>query len=1279
MSSIDKLSIQGIRSFKPETSEVIEFGTPLTLICGQNGCGKTTIIECLKYATTGYLPPNSKGGAFINDPHVSGRKSVAAQIKLAFRSVSGARYIITRTMQLSLTGKGKYTFKTLENVLEKTVKNEKRAVSGKNNDIDTELPNYLGISKPILDYVIFCHQDESLWPLSEPSVLKKKFDDIFQASKFTKVLDNLKTLNKDLAVDIKLLEKLVEHLKIDKRRSNKIVDNLSELKIKIDVLNEEIGDLSLQITEYEDRLERLFNSNQEFQAILSKYDQLTFSKSTLSQQLDRLNSSGELLVDSIEELMDRLQNFDQYIEQCQLGISDINSLSVGYKKQISSIQDKLNELNKLQGSLDFKESEYNKVVMKFDDMAGDVEKDEFLKQLTEALSSLQSKYKSTKASNDTTRSDRTRRLQSITELLSNQKQFKSIKSDNIIELDERIARLQKDVNALNSNEDNLIESKHELEKLTKKYTEASKSGFLSKLDSEITNNETALKVLESKFDQLNKSLQNYNNLNDLMNKINYINQTVKTVQTSQATNIALLEDIVPGLTPDNYQSRFQEVYNKVKNDMDNQRTIHDSKLNKRSSLETTIRINQKDLESLNHQLTITESKITPLISHEEISSYSSILKEAEDDYNESLQTLKTFEVSKDFRIKAVEISKSSNSCLLCQRSFQESELDHFIEYLNKEINGMQKEQVIKQFDESKSDYESLKSIEPEITKLANLKSEISSKTASLKTLQDKLEQVKSEIERDLSTLKEITKSFNKLNDSKYLVEEIKKLQSQIKFNTDKLDGLNKQLKDVGIEDSVDIDELNRLISDNNLDSKNLRIKINNDKELKYAKTKDLSKLNSQIKDLEIEIKNMENGLLDLKNFTKQIGESKENINKLKVEIISIEQKLVELEKERVTEQKDQTQLFHEFDITEKQMTDEISVASNRLEEAQLCTTLMETFEKEDKQRLIDNKKAIERMKEEINQLNSNLNDNTEKVKEYEKQINQNSELRSIIRSSIDFQNTKKELGELEREISDLKIKDAQEAKDKYQEESKSLRDTITQLNSENSYKIGQVKQINEQIKSLQNELNSEYKDIDNVYHEEWIKLQTNLLISSDITTYSKSIDNAIMKYHSIKMEEINKMLKFLWTSTYKGTDIDSIAIKSEVNTQGKSKSYNYRVVMNKKSVELDMRGRCSAGQRVLTSILIRLTLAECFGSNCGIIALDEPTTNLDDENAIGLAESINKIIETRKAQKNFQLVIISHDQNFLSRIHTDDDVYFYRVQRDAHQASVIRRAPIYHD
>ena len=43
---------------------------------------------------------------------------------------------------------------------------------------------------------------------------------------------------------------------------------------------------------------------------------------------------------------------------------------------------------------------------------------------------------------------------------------------------------------------------------------------------------------------------------------------------------------------------------------------------------------------------------------------------------------------------------------------------------------------------------------------------------------------------------------------------------------------------------------------------------------------------------------------------------------------------------------------------------------------------------------------------------------------------------------------------------------------------------------------------------------------------------------------------------------------------------------------------------------------------MLAAILIRLALAETFCINCGVIALDEPTSNLDEENRESLAEAL---------------------------------------------------------
>ena len=138
----------------------------------------------------------------------------------------------------------------------------------------------------------------------------------------------------------------------------------------------------------------------------------------------------------------------------------------------------------------------------------------------------------------------------------------------------------------------------------------------------------------------------------------------------------------------------------------------------------------------------------------------------------------------------------------------------------------------------------------------------------------------------------------------------------------------------------------------------------------------------------------------------------------------------------------------------------------------------------------------------------------------------------------------------------------------------------------------------------------------------------------DIEKYYKALDRAIMNYHLMKMSAINKIIKQLWRQVYRGTDIDHVEIRSEEeDTAGADgvekevslkarRTYTYRVVMVKGDTVLDMRGRCSAGQKVLASIIIRLALAETFCLNSGILALDEPTTNLDRENIESLASAL---------------------------------------------------------
>ena len=137
MSTLGKLAIRGIRSFDDKSISIIEFHGPVTVIVGHNGSGKTTIIECLKYATTGDQPPGTRGGAFIHDPKMANEKEVKAQVKLRFYAANGRRMLATRNLSVTMKKTGGMTMKTLESIL---ANEEGDNPSGKVRRLDVETP-----------------------------------------------------------------------------------------------------------------------------------------------------------------------------------------------------------------------------------------------------------------------------------------------------------------------------------------------------------------------------------------------------------------------------------------------------------------------------------------------------------------------------------------------------------------------------------------------------------------------------------------------------------------------------------------------------------------------------------------------------------------------------------------------------------------------------------------------------------------------------------------------------------------------------------------------------------------------------------------------------------------------------------------------------------------------------------------------------------------------------------------------------------------------------------
>ena len=110
-----------------------------------------------RYGTTGSAPPSSdKGKSFVHDPKVSGVTEVKAQLKLRFKNYGGQRMVVVRSMQLTQKPKTS-TFKQMDGVIRTRKDNgENTSYTHKCGELDKAVPMMIGVSKAVLESVVFC-------------------------------------------------------------------------------------------------------------------------------------------------------------------------------------------------------------------------------------------------------------------------------------------------------------------------------------------------------------------------------------------------------------------------------------------------------------------------------------------------------------------------------------------------------------------------------------------------------------------------------------------------------------------------------------------------------------------------------------------------------------------------------------------------------------------------------------------------------------------------------------------------------------------------------------------------------------------------------------------------------------------------------------------------------------------------------------------------------------------------------------------------------------------
>ena len=164
--------------------------------------------------------------------------------------------------------------------------------------------------------------------------------------------------------------------------------------------------------------------------------------------------------------------------------------------------------------------------------------------------------------------------------------------------------------------------------------------------------------------------------------------------------------------------------------------------------------------------------------------------------------------------------------------------------------------------------------------------------------------------------------------------------------------------------------------------------------------------------------------------------------------------------------------------------------------------------------------------------------------------------------------------------------------------------------------------------------------------------------------HCKAIQDATSKYHAELMDELNHWIGTIWGQVYRGHDIHTIYFDYTVHGDLKKKNdYVYALKMRRQEGHegVEMRGRCSNGQKMLASIVVRLGLANTFKVPNTILTLDEPTVNLDPETIRSLAKELGDLI--RSMSDHIQVVVVTHEAEFV-RMLSDMSENYFQVARN---------------
>lgn len=1315
MSTVDKMLIKGIRSFDPENKNVITFFRPLTLIVGPNGAGKTTIIECLKLSCTGELPPNARSGhSFIHDPKVAGETETKGQIKLRFKTAAGKDVVCIRSFQLTQKA-SKMEYKAIESVLQ-TINphtGEKVCLSYRCADMDREVPALMGVSKAILENVIFVHQDEANWPLQDPSTLKKKFDDIFSATRYTKALEVIKKLHKDQAQEIKTYKLKLENLQTLKDAAYKLRESISQDQEKTEALKNQMQELEKSIQDIDAKIHHTELTLKDLRKMQDQISTMTARRSTLfEQQQKQYAALAEEIEDTDEELKNWKNNFEGIVAKRESDISKLerekNDMDTkikfleqnidAYTAEITNLlseagahMSRMNErdstIQKLfarhnlgslpnapfsnEAALNF----INRIRSRLSDLERDLEdkkkSDELaLKMAWDSYLDANDRWKNIEAQKQAKMEIKAGILKHIKEKENERDSFElQISNLNLSHIDERENKMRIEVERKTNQlaerefEINIRQKQSELFAMDQKIKALNREKDVLAGDSE-DRVKLALKKaeLENHKKKHKKIIDEYKDkIRDVLKGRLPLDRDLKK-EITQALRALLTEF-------DDLSSKSREADKEVNMLQMKIQEVTDNLSKHRKDVDSKKRFIESKLESLNQQIF-------------SIDTYQKVLDSAKEKRDVQKSKYNIADGMRQMFDPFERVARAHHVCPCCERPFSAEEEDEFVKKQRVKAASSAEHMKVLSLESSNADsyfqqLDKLRMVYEEYVKLSKETIPVAEK--NLHELTEELDQKSQAFDDVLGVLAQIKADKESVEALVQPVETADRLFQEIQLWQKQVDDLEYMLDSRG-QGVRTMEEIQLELSGSLSTKDNLQNELEKLRDEQRYMENDLSNIQIRWHTLREEKVKAANTLRDVKKAEEELEHLMEEKGQLDLDEKLLAEASGPLSKEKEKLLSDYNDLKVKLNCEyEEQAEQKINFQQEIEMLLKIASKIKEYYDLRKDERFKELQEKKSQSESEVKSCKIRTDEILVELDRFKDIVRNQDQIRRNIEDNLNYRETKAKVDKFASEIESLEervlkiggVSTFETELGKHLLERERLLSEVNRCQGTMSVYQTNISRNKIDLKQAQ------YKDIDKRHFDQLIQLKTTEMANKDLDRYYNALDKALMRFHTMKMEEINKIIRELWQQTYRGQDIDYIRIHSDSEGAG-TRSYSYKVLMQTGDAELEMRGRCSAGQKVLASLIIRLALAETFCLNCGILALDEPTTNLDGPNAESLAAALHRIMEDRKGQENFQLIVITHDERFAQLIgqrqHAEK---YYRVAKDDHQHSIIEAQEIF--